>query len=92
MRVLALLVSPFCYAIGYGRCYRCKLSCRFLGEFHFTPYSASGSCFPLCEHCWRKLGTPQRRLPYYERLVLGLWADDAAAKWPGVMTAVLDGR
>jgi hypothetical protein len=86
-RFWVLLRSPFYSLTGTGCCYRCGLSVRFLDWFHFTYWTDTRSCFPLCEHCWRKLGTPQRRLPYYERLVLGRWSDKS--EWPAVLAAVL---
>jgi hypothetical protein len=86
-RLLALLATPLYRALGYGGCLRCGLSSRFLDWFHFTPWTESNSCFPLCEHCWRKLETPGRRLPYYERMVFGSWSD--TSKWPAVRAAVL---
>ena len=31
-------------------------------------------CFPLCESCWKKLGTPEARMPYY--VALYEWWDE----------------
>ena len=31
---------------------------------HYTHYTKSNACFPLCEHCWQRL-TIEERWPYY---------------------------
>ena len=63
-------------AAGFGACMHCGDTFDWKAE-HQTRYShgASGSeaCFPLCEDCWQQLGTPEARLPYYDRLV-NVWA------------------
>ena len=87
-RFLALLLTPIWRALGYSGCLRCGLSHHF-GQYHETRYSDRSACFPLCEHCWRKLATPAARLPYYERLVFGLWSEPS--RWQQVRAAVLGG-
>lgn len=57
------------FALGYSRCGRCKIPWRFTKE-HITQYGTDGSgCFPLCERCWKELGTPKQRWPYYSQLI-----------------------
>lgn len=57
--------------LGFGGCKCCgdtwdwKIS-------HDTPLensSTMSACFPLCEECWQRLGTPENRWPYYEAMV-----------------------
>lgn len=52
---------------GFGTCYCCERPWPCV-EPHDTCYEANRACFPLCERCWRRLGTPAARLPYYERM------------------------
>lgn len=52
---------------GYGWCGRCGRSWG-TADGHPTEYRTGRSMFPLCEPCWQKLGTPERRFPYYKRL------------------------
>lgn len=61
-------------APAYGACFRCHTTWRFV-DHHSTMYTTTAGCFPLCEECWQELGTPDRRLPYYEEL-MRRWADD----------------
>ena len=42
-------------------------------EPHVTDYSAHSGMFPLCEGCWRLLGHPEARAPYYKALI-DMWA------------------
>ncbi len=57
---------------------------------HTTRCSDYEGCFPLCEHCWQKLETPEARLPYYKDLALMTWRDPS--KWAALRTAVLQGK
>ncbi len=54
-------------APGFGGCLRCQRPWRFVVG-HTTMYDDQRGCFPLCEECWKKLGTPEARLPYYRAL------------------------
>lgn len=77
----------------WGRCYKCKGSWEHLDE-HRTMYGNGSGCFPLCEQCWKKLGTPEARLPYY-RMMWDSWVADGAempiSKWDQIEAAVLRG-
>lgn len=61
-------------AKGYGGCYHCgdtwdwKDSHETLIEGD-TAFGGISACFPLCEECWQKLGTPEARWPFYEKLI-----------------------
>jgi hypothetical protein len=70
----------------YSGCYRCNIRRYFLGinkfwsrifgNSHITSYGNEGhGCFPLCEYCWKVLGTPEARLPYYNKLIQA-WYDE----------------
>jgi hypothetical protein len=52
-------------------CGRCGFPWAVVKE-HCTPYAAGSSCFPLCESCWKVLGHPEARIPYYATL-LEVW-------------------
>lgn len=58
--------------------YRQLSRMRFWGllgvEPHLTRYKGDASCFPLCEDCWRELGTAEARIPYY-RLLAYSWLE-----------------
>jgi len=101
-RIVALWLSRTTSFDHFGRCYRCGLSLRFSNTwrrrglpFHSTPYSRTGACFPLCEYCWRKLGTPEERWPYYLRL-MDKWAESGDPEFlftrELVRQAVLEGK
>lgn len=57
-------------------CNRCGYPWQMVSQ-HPTPYSTKMvdgnievvGCFPLCERCWRILGTYEERMPYY----VGMW-------------------
>lgn len=36
---------------------------------HSTWYTEHAACFPLCEGCWEKLGSPEARIEYYGALL-----------------------
>jgi hypothetical protein len=58
---------------GYGTCLRCGGFWNVVPK-HTTSYGMNGSgCFPLCETCWTELGSPEARMPYYDRLV-SMWS------------------
>ena len=63
-KLIGILAKPF--SLGYGCCYRCGRTWN-VCKPHYTDYTSSNSCFPLCESCWGELA-PEKRLPYYERL------------------------
>ena len=52
----------------YGSCYKCNLPWSIVAN-HNTYYTKSNGCFPLCEKCWKGLGSPENRMPYYMKLV-----------------------
>lgn len=78
-------------APGYSWCERCKTPWPFVHP-HMTKYDdrrfAGRCCFPLCEKCWHDLGTPERRLPYYERFAA--WS--SPERRPQIRDAVAAGR
>jgi hypothetical protein len=82
--IIGKLVAP-----GYGDCGRCRTPWLFV-RYHVTKYSNGSGCFPLCQKCWRELGTPEARLPYYRDL-LARWHDPDGAKWCAVEAAVRAG-
>ena len=55
-------------AAGHGGCECCGDSWGWK-EAHVTSYSETEGCFPLCEECWVRLGTPEAREPYYWSLI-----------------------
>lgn len=56
---------------GYAHCERCK-ALYVIDPYHMTEYGEHGDgLFPLCERCWRELGTPENRLPYYWNIFSG---------------------
>jgi hypothetical protein len=71
---------------GYSGCLRCGMSWLFT-RHHITRYSFFAGCFPLCEHCWRKL-TVDQRLRYYHGLVFEEW--DEPDLWDKIRDAVID--
>lgn len=80
----------------HGTCLRCTRPWKF-AKYHLTPYEDSRSCFPLCEGCWFRLGTPEARLPYYYELV-AIWMDQSPGRaqvyrqnWQTIREAVLKG-
>ena len=70
---------------GYSTCFRCRTSWDRVAS-HSTETSDHSCSFPLCELCWRELGTPEARLPFYAALVdewvteHGMPLDDAARR------------
>lgn len=54
----------------------------------FTVTNGLG-CFPLCKECWLKLGSPEKRLPYY-RSYAKQWLDGDA--WKKLEQSVMDGK
>lgn len=66
---LRLRLAPLMQSLfpSYGTCFRCKWPWP-LVEYHTTKYASASGCFPLCEMCWRQLGTAERRMPYYHEL------------------------
>lgn len=87
---------------AFGRCYHCKISWKY-GKRHVTMYTDHEGCFPLCEGCWQRLGTGQKRLKYYKKLSdqnlqaakdYGLedLCEQIVQKWPLIERAVLDGK
>lgn len=80
---------------GHGWCFRCERRwCQVDFKYHVTDYSLGQGCFPLCEKCWRKLGTPEARLPFYRmhyernyaQLAEAGFKDDA--NWDDIVLAV----
>lgn len=90
-KILALLAKPL--ALGYGGCLCCGMPWRF-ARAHTTWYSQRSGCFPLCRHCWSRLG-PKEREPYYWKLWLD-WQSDGkpldTATWRLIRDAVRDGQ
>ncbi len=76
---------------NFGVCCRCGLPWGCVSE-HTTWITESRGCFPLCEPCWRELGTPEARLPFYRAFIeksggLESWAHlQAAVMLEGVFT------
>jgi hypothetical protein len=85
--LLAVLLSPVGFVLGYGGCGRCHATYWF-ARYHVTRFTSTSGCFPLCEHCWRKLGTPERRIPYYRELVVKQGVPDGEERWPLIQQAV----
>ena len=54
-------------APGYSYCEKCKMPWKFV-ERHITQFTEIVGCFSLCEECWQKLKTPEKRMPYYKAL------------------------
>lgn len=69
---------------GYSTCYRCDRPWAVV-KGHTTMFSESQGCFPLCEICWRELGTPEARWPYYE---MHVWDAEGHAGDPQVANAI----
>jgi hypothetical protein len=80
---------------GFGECLRCKGSWNIV-RGHDTPYRETSrvtiSCFLLCETCWKELGTPEARLPYYRKFVFELSEEEIQQYWPAIQTSVLAGN
>jgi len=90
---IAQLVSIARDRRRYGQCLRCNKPWNCV-EHHTTNYTEHYGCFPLCERCWLKLGTPESRMPYYEQLWKS-WiqsGDQPQEKWDQIKTAVLAGK
>lgn len=75
---------------GYSDCVCCGGTWNWLQE-HTTWHGPRGDhgmqtsgCFALCEECWRDLGNPEARLPYY-RCCFG-----DRDTWPSIEKAVLE--
>jgi hypothetical protein len=56
----------------YGSCLNCQMHWHQVSP-HKTDISKYNikelhDYFPLCEKCWKKLGTAEKRLPFYRRL------------------------
>ena len=64
----------------YGWCGRCGVP-WVDGRQHRTDFDSGESCFPLCEQCWRLLGTPEARLPYYDALLDHWQGDGETPHW-----------
>lgn len=81
------------FAPGYGCCFRCGTPWKFVRE-HSTEYRSGSGCFPLCEKCWRGLGTPEARLPFYRQL-WEMWKSKGSPKseetWQQIEAAVRSG-
>ena len=48
-------------------CMRCRAP-WLVRDGHSTSYGKGRGMFPLCELCWQRLTTPERRFPYYAAL------------------------
>lgn len=74
------------FAPSFGWCLRCETPWRFVKE-HDTEFAPGRALFPLCEKCWRQLGTPQARMVFYR----GLWMSwsPGYARWEDIEAAVL---
>lgn len=94
------LLSPLARLIGggsWGSCYCCGMPWNVVAH-HTTNFQEANEhqlgrgCFPLCVLCWRML-TPERRLPFYRRLI-DSWKSqgDEREVWADVEAAVLRGR
>jgi hypothetical protein len=82
-------------------CLRCRTTWQFV-EWHSTDYGHGRGCFPLCKKCWKDLGTPEARLPYYLTMFTQ-WRstahmvpdpghlDELYEAWPSIRAAVLAG-
>lgn len=76
-KLFARVTTPF-YDSKYSGCQCCGICWyfmlvnpfwkKYLGGEHTTPFGDGHGCFPLCESCWQDLGTPEARLPFYEKL------------------------
>lgn len=87
----------------FGSCGRCGRSWKWVNG-HSTSFGNDGEgCFPLCERCWKELGSGKARLPYYrqwhESSIAQLSSSGGGAyinryeqKWPLIEKAVLEGK
>lgn len=75
---------------GYGGCLCCGASWKAV-NWHITKDSEDTGCFPLCERCWLILGTPEKRMPYYEKLVFQIWGENFQESWTDIKQAVMEG-
>ena len=50
-------------------------------NYHVTNYSKHSGMLPLCETCWQRLTTPERRFPYYAAL-RDVWVRDGSKDAP----------
>jgi len=89
---------------GYGGCLRCHKTWG-VAQMHDTQFREDSGCFPLCEQCWKELGTPDKRLPYYFELMESWYklAKESQDRYPdepvrtikdcrAVIQAVMDGK
>jgi len=86
LRIAIGRVTEFMFS-SFGSCYRCHISWRVSKNQHFTEYTPSRSCFPLCKTCWAEL-TIQERLPYYRKLY-EQQGNQPSHKWEMIRNAVL---
>jgi hypothetical protein len=89
-----LLYDRLIKGSSWGACLRCRRSWKYR-EHHTTWFKYEEGCFPLCERCWRKLGTPEARLPYYRTLWEG-WNKTYPGyhdsdEWEKIKQAVMNG-
>ena len=78
-------------APNFGTCECCGRPWKFAKE-HSTKYTISSGCFPLCEKCWAKLKTPEKRIPYYRALYKRWEIEGLTDKcWDDIEKAVLKG-
>lgn len=95
-RLRNMIVNAIGFILGFGSCMRCHAS-WWKAKYHSTIFvtatldTPGQGCLPLCEDCWQELGTPEKRLPYYRKLILK-WDDRGRKVWPLVEQAVKAGK
>ena len=95
-------LSPLCRLLDltHSTCFRCRQPWGFV-SLHSTQFSDVQGCFPLCESCWKELGSPEKRLPFYhvwwgqvlaKAVRYGIeYRSEVAEWWPRIEAAVLKG-
>lgn len=80
------------YGRDYAKCNRCKALYIFV-NCHYTHYSKWEALSPLCNACWKFLGTPSKRLPYYQTVFL-TWrqTEENGQAWLKIHKAVMGGN
>lgn len=78
------------FSPNYSWCLKCKTTWKFVNP-HDTTYSLDRGMFPLCNECWKELGTPERRMSYYRELWRS-WRPKDLPEWSLIEASVLEGK
>lgn len=69
-------------------CQRCRIPYRACANgYHITHLPNGTGVFPLCNDCWRRLGSAKKRLPYY-RMIFKTWTGPDETEWDMIEEAV----